>query len=197
MSTFQLLMLVASGYFAFRIYQHVKMLQDKESFEVEQGVATVIEHFDNLIDRADEEFKSGNYKVALELLEDALSKDRYNSEILFKLGFVSQKLSRDDEALRYYRDSLEIDDRNEFAHNAIASLYRKMKEYKEAVVHLEKSIKLDDKNARTYYNFGNLLVDMQEIQKAKEMYEKALEIEPEFDEARYELERLSDNRADI
>ncbi|MDX9813999.1 MAG: tetratricopeptide repeat protein [Sulfurimonadaceae bacterium] len=189
MSTFQLLMLIASGYFAFRIYQHIQTLQDPQNQPMQEEKPLEVEHID-LVSLADEEFEKGNLKEALSLLEDAHSNDRYNPELLFKLGFISAQLDQDDMALRYYKDSIEIDDRDEFVHNAIASLYRKIGELDEAREHLEESLKLDSTNAKTYYNYGNLLVEMGELDEAKDMYTKALEIDPEFSEAKEELAKL-------
>ncbi len=196
MSTFQLLMLLASGYFAFRIYQHIQTLQDPQTQEQPSEVPVAIEHR-SYVQMADEEFEKGNFKGALELLESAVSNDRYNPDILFKLGFVLQKLSRDDEALRYYKSAIEIDERDEFVHNAIASLYRKMGEFEEAEDHLRTSLELDEQNPITYFNYANLLVDMQKNDEAKSMYEKALELKPDFSEAKEELEKLNDHSTNI
>lgn len=197
MTLFQILMFIASGYFAFRIYEHIQTLQDPQNFENNDDVTMTSPNAQMLIDMADEEFKNNNFKKSLELLEDANSKQRYDSEILFKLGFVSQKLKKSDDALRYFNQALEIDDKNEYIHNSIASIYRANNEYASAKTHLNESLAINDKNPITYYNYGNLLVDMKHTNEAKEMYKKALEIDPDFAEAKEELEKLEGKSENI
>ncbi len=67
----------------------------------------------------------------------------------------------------------------------------KTAEFTSAKMHLHASLEIDDKNPITYYNYGNLLVDMQRDEEAIEMYKKALEINPEFTEAKEEIEKLT------
>jgi tetratricopeptide (TPR) repeat protein len=57
-------------------------------------------------------------------------------------------------------------------------------------MHLRSSLAINDKNAITYYNYGNLLVDIDNTDEAINMYKKAIEIEPDFKEAKEELEKL-------
>lgn len=197
MTLFQILMFIASGYFAFRIYEHIQTLQDPQNFENNEDVATASPNVQMLIDIADEEYKNNNFKKSLELLEEANSKQRYDSEILFKLGFVSQKLKKSDDALRYFNQALEIDDKNEYIHNAIASLYRANNEYASAKTHLNESLAINDKNPITYYNYGNLLVDMKHFEEAKAMYKKALDIDSDFTEAKEELHKLEAKNENI
>ena len=72
----------------------------------------------------------------------------------------------------------------------MATIYRANGEFVSAKMHLHESIEIDGENPITYYNFGNLLVEMQHRDEAIEMYKKALEINPDFNEAKEELEKL-------
>jgi len=197
MTTLQLLMLIASGFFAFKIYQHVQTLQDPEeqkenAKQNEQKTAKTFSPFDPeaLIEKADEAYEQKNYQKALALLIEANAKEPNNPDTLFKLGYIFQRIDDTQESLNYYKAALEVDRDNEFVHNSIASVYRARGEYASAKLHLEASLALDDTNAITYYNFGNLLVDMKHADEAKEMYKKALEFDEDFTEAREELEKL-------
>ncbi|EDZ61806.1 protein containing Tetratricopeptide repeat (TPR) domain [Sulfurimonas gotlandica GD1] len=197
MTVFQLLMLGASAFFAYKIFEHIQTLQNPEeqiddSNQNETKSAEAFSPFDpeTLVEKADVAFEEKDFQRALALLSEADAKDQQNSEILFKIGYILQQTNDNDEALKYYKQALEVDKDNEFIHNSIASIYRANGEFISAKMHFHASIDIDDSNAITYYNFGNLLVDMKHLQEAKDMYEKALEINPDFSEAKEELEKL-------
>jgi tetratricopeptide (TPR) repeat protein len=111
------------------------------------------------------------------------------------MGYVLAEQNRDDEAMEYYKEALELDANNTYIHQAMASLYRKMGEFASARNHLNASLEIDKSNPITYYNYGNLLVDMKHFDEAKEMYKKALELDADFTEAKEELEKLQGERA--
>jgi len=198
MTTFQLLMLGASAFFAFKIYEHMQTLQDPE--DVEEQVANLdqrsVDAFstfspESLIKRADEAFEEGDLERAFALLTEADAKDPRNPDTLFKMAYILQQRDDNVSALNYYKSALEVDTDNEYIHNAMASIYRENKEYASAKMHLNASINIEPNNAITYYNFGNLLVDMEHADEAKTMYKKAIEIDNDFSEAKDELEKLS------
>ena len=197
MTIFQLLMLGASAFFAFKIYEHIQTLQEPEQRDdtPESTQSKSVQAFspfsaDDLVQKADEAYKNGDEAKALAFLNEAKVKEPNNSEILYKIGFILQKRGDDEEALKYYKDALQLDDSNEFIHNSMASIYKKDGEFASAKLHLQASLEIDDKNPVTYYNYGNLLVEMQKEEEALEMYSKALEINPEFNEAKEEIETI-------
>lgn len=195
MTIFQLLMLGASAYFAFKIYEHIQTLQDPESENENKREkdAQTFSPFDanELIEKADTAYNEEDYPKALALLNEANIKDINNEEILFKIAFILQKSGDNNEALKYYKDALSLDKKNEIIHNAMASLYRLNGEYTSAKIHFKASLDIDGDNAITYYNYGNLLVDIKSNEEAIMMYEKAIELNPDFSEAKEELEKIS------
>jgi len=197
MTLFQIIMLGASAFFAFKIYEHIQTLQDPKptadnSNADELKNANAFSPFDPeaLIEKADLAFEEGEMQKALALLMEASAKEPQNSDVLFKIGYILQQLGDNDESMKYYKDALELDKNSEYIHNAIASIYRANEEFVSAKMHLTASLAINDKNAITYYNYGNLLVEMKHPDEAKEMYKKAIEINPDFDEAKEELEKL-------
>ena len=201
MTVFQLLMLGASAYFAFKIYEHIQTLQEPQQEENESSDALHVEENrtadsfsvfspESLVLRADEAFEADDNEKALALLFEANVKKPNDSEILFKIAYILQQTGNDDEALKYYKLALEVDKNNEYIHNAMASIYRKNAEYTSAKIHIKASLDIDDENPITYYNYGNLLVDMKSNEEAIVMYERAIELNPEFSEAKNELSKL-------
>ncbi|MEA2100007.1 MAG: tetratricopeptide repeat protein [Campylobacterota bacterium] len=200
MTVFQLLMLGASAYFAFKIYEHIQTLQEPDekssnSYERDDADEKSVNTFspfssEDLVEKADNAFEEEDYTKALALLTEANVKDANNPDIIFKIAYILQKSGDNDEALKYYKEALELDKKNEYIHNSMASIYRENREFTSAKMHIHASLDIDSQNPVTYYNYGNLLVDMQHNEEAIEMYKKALEINPDFEEAKQELETL-------
>lgn len=197
MTVFQLLMLGASAFFAFKIYEHIQTLQDPkqdspEGSEEEPRSADAFSTFDSssLIEKGDEALESGDLQKALAIYSEANIKEPNSAETLFKMGYTLGLQGRDDEALEYYKEVLEFDKSNTYTHQAMASIYRKSGEYASAKLHLNALVDIDDSNPITFYNYGNLLVDMEHFEEAKEMYINAIELNPDFKEAKEELEKI-------
>lgn len=202
MTLLQMIMLAASAFFALKIYEHIQTLKDPEEEEEysantdvvvqEEKTAQAFSPFsaDELIEKADSAYENEEFAKALALLHEADAKAPNDDEILFKIAFILQKSGDDQEALRYYKQALEVDKNNEFIHNAMATIYRKNKEFISAKMHLKASLDIDDQNAITYYNYGNLLVDTEHLEEAKAMYTRAIELDPDFEEAKVELQKL-------
>ncbi len=196
MTLFQLLMLGASAFFAYKIYEHIQTLQDPQESDVKGDTPRTVEAFSafdasSLIDKADEEMQKGDLQKALAIYSEANIKAPNNPETLFKMGYTLGQQNRDDEALEYYKEALALDPNNSYIHQAMASLYRKMAAFEKAKDHLENSLSLDANNPITYYNYGNLLVDMKDFDGAKKMYEKALRLDANMKEAQEELDKLT------
>ena len=212
MTVLQLLMLGASAFFAYKIYEHIQTLEDnpnndnqnnrynrddnepsqdeKDEEYVKQMDAFSPFSAEELVQKADDSFQNDDAQKALAFLSEANVKEPNNAEILFKLGFISAKVGDNDMAIRYYKQSLDIDKNDEFVHNSLASVYRIEHEYASAKMHLNDSLAIDTQNPVTYYNYGNLMIDMKNEDVAREMYVKALELDPEFEQAKEELEKL-------
>ncbi|MBT5936008.1 tetratricopeptide repeat protein [Sulfurimonas sp.] len=153
MTIFQLLMLGASAFFAYKIYEHVQTLQDpeqqeddmRESIEEAPRTAESFSTFDSsdLVNKADEEMQNGNLEKALAIYSEANIKEPGSDETLFKMGYVLALQERNDEALEYFIDSLEIDRGNPFTHLEMALLYIKDSEFASARFHLNQALEID------------------------------------------------------
>lgn len=195
MTVFQLLMLGAAAFFAFKIYEHVQTLQDPQEGENEGAPERNANAFSphdaqTLVEKAQDAYEQEDYSKALALLKEADSKEPNNPDTLYRIGYMYEKLGDSDEALHQYKNALEFDKNNAYFHNSIASIYRAKEEFASARMHLNASLDIDPQNPVTHYNYGNLLVDMKNTEQALEMYEKAVELEPEFTQAQEEIVKL-------
>ena len=199
MSLIQLLLLGASAYFAFKIYEHIETLEEPNKKGVNntskpkptQNAFSPFEA-EELIEKADEAFEKQDTKKALALLQEAEAKDENNPDTLYKIGYILQNDGNYDDALTYYKKALELDKDNEYIYNSMASIYRHNKEYTSAQMYIRSSLAINDENPVTYYNYANLLVDMGNEEEAINMYKKALELDPDFKEAKEEIEKLNE-----
>ncbi|MBU1641881.1 tetratricopeptide repeat protein [bacterium] len=186
MNTMQIILLVVTAFFAYKVYEHMQGLNDPE----ENGQPMLEEiDIDAIVDAADRAFDAGRMLEARELLQKAYAHDDSIPELANRLGFVLSAMGNHEEALKLYLHSLALKD-EDVTHLAIASQLRTLGRLEESQEHYEKALQLDANYEVTYFNYGNLLVEMGETEKAKAMYQKALEIEPELEAAKEELEKL-------
>ncbi len=189
MSVFQILMLAVTAFFAYKVYEHINTLEDPPEPKPSRDSLSSFDP-EILMEKADEAVTQNDFKRAAALLQEAQVKAPQNTEILNKLGFVLAHNADLQAAIETYLKSLAIDESDDVAHNAIASLYRRTSEFEKARQHYERALEIDDAYEITYYNFANLLVQMGEKEQAVEMYEKALELKSDFSEAAEELAKL-------
>ncbi len=146
MTLFQILMLGASAFFAYKIYEHIQTLNDPEE-NVSEPSRTA-ESFStsdsaSLVEKADDEVVAGNLDKALAIYSEANIKEPKNGETLFKMAFTLGLQERNEEALEYYKDALEVDSKNPFSHLEMAYIYLKDDEHASARTHLNEALELD------------------------------------------------------
>jgi len=151
MTIFQLLMLGASAFFAFRIYEHIQNLRDlppmnEENSSNQPQTAEAFSPFDasNLMDKADEARENDDFDKAVSLYREANIKEPKNEEVLFKMGYTLARLDRDDEALEYLLEAISIDERNPFAYEEVSKLYAKLGDEVKADEYHKKAVELDE-----------------------------------------------------
>lgn len=188
MGTFQILMLAATLFFAYQIYRHVQTLEDSSPKNAQPDIPKTVDvSISTLVDKADVAYERGELDDAKRMLEEAMTLEPENPEILNKLAFVTAKSGDRLKGIELYERSLEFDENDDLTHNAIASLYRSENAYERSQDHYLKAIEIDASYAQTYYNYANLLVDMGEIEEARNMYKRALDLQSDFPQAREAL----------
>jgi len=190
MTIMQIILLAASAFFAFKIYEHMQGLQDQDGREETNEQIEEKVNIDALVEEADAAYDAGRLLEARELLQKAHDHDSTVPELANRLGFILSQMGNHEEALKLYNHSLTLKD-EDVTHLAIASQLRELGRFDEAAEHYKRAIELDPEYEVTYFNYANLLVDMKRNAEAKMMYEKALEIEPQLEAAQEELDKLN------
>ena len=149
MTIMQLLMLGASAFFAYKIYEHIQTLQDDEpqsENKQEPRTAQAFSTFDSssLMEKADDAREKNQLDKALAIYSEANIKEPKNAETLFKMGYTLVLQERYDEALEYFLESIEVDGDNPFAHKEVAKIYEALGEEEKANEYYEKAKQLDE-----------------------------------------------------
>ena len=190
MTIMQIILLGASAFFAFKIYEHMQGLQDPDGTEDVQEQVEEQVNIDALVEEADKAYDAGRLLEARELLQQAHDHDNSIPELANRLGFILSAMGNYAEALKLYNHSLSLQE-EDVTHLAIASQLKVLGRLDEAADHYKRAIELDPEYEVTYFNYANLLVEMKRNAEAKMMYEKALEIEPTLEAAQEELDKLN------
>ncbi len=155
MTLFQLLMLGASAFFAYKIYEHINSLKDEDVAKnrnekpqkSEESVrsAEAFSTFDAtaLIKKADEALEDNNLDKALAIYSEANIKAPNNDETLFKMGYTLFKQERYEEAIEYFEEALALDENNPFTYMYMGLSYQKEGKKEEAMRFLEKALALE------------------------------------------------------
>ncbi len=152
MTLFQIIMLGASAYFAFKIYEHMQTLQDPKEKNIQNEdepanrTIDAFSTFDSstLIEKADEEREKENLERALAIYSEANIKDPNNAEILFKMGYTLALQGRDPEALEYLFESIKNDASNPFSYEEVSKIYEKMGDSEKAQQYHKMAVEIDE-----------------------------------------------------
>lgn len=194
MTPFQIILMLAAGFFAYQVYVYIQGI-DEDAEPAFMKEPEVIEDTqpssDELIEEADKAYVDGNIENAKSLLEKIVLLYPQLAEARNKLAFVLSKLGENEEAKKQYIASLNIEANDDMTHNALAVLLVSMNELDMAEEHYQKALEIDDNYELTWFNYANLMLQLGKGQDARKMYEKALEIAPDFEQAHEALKKLS------
>jgi len=143
MSVFQLLMLGASAYFAFKIYEHIQTLQEPVLNNDNTPKLSDVQ-VEELIEDGDKAREKDDFDRALAIYSEAKINQPKNPEILFKMGYTMNQLQRYDEALDYFQSSLKYDDKNPFTYLELSKIYRALGDNEKAENYYERAVELDE-----------------------------------------------------
>ena len=194
MNVFQLLILAAAAFFAYKVYEHIQTLESSdENSARDEDINDNIDHdkYAQLVEKIEEDMQAQNYAQVIEHSHTLLEQKENDVEVLNSLAYAYMKEGNSRNALKYYERSLALDNNDDITHLAFASLLKEIREYKKAKEHYLEAIRIDDTYEITYFNYANLLVEMDEIEEAKKMYKKAITLKADFNQAKFELTKLS------
>lgn len=193
MTLFQIILMLAAGFFAYQVYIHIQGIDEDaepESMRELEVPAVTAPSADEMIEEADQAYMDDDIDRAGIILGNVVRDYPELAEARNKFAFVLSKQGNKQEAVKQYEASLEIEANDDMTHNALATLLASMDENERAEKHYKQAIDIDDNYEVTWFNYANLMLKLDRKDEARQMYQKALEIAPGFEEAKEALESL-------
>lgn len=129
--------------------------------------------------------KAGDLILAQTGYKELLKKFPTNSEIYYKLGFISQTSMEIDAAINYYNQAIEYQPDYAMAYNNLGVCLQD-RDNKKAIENFKTAIKIDHNYADPYYNLGNSLMETN-VEEAIENYKFSLSLKPNYASAHHNL----------
>jgi arylsulfatase A-like enzyme/predicted Zn-dependent protease len=134
--------------------------------------------------------RMGEYEKAEKFILDYLSKGMTDSQLFFILGGIKVLQKKEDEAIKYYEQCLELNPSSTSSHNALAAIYLNKEDLINAEMHIDSVLKLNPKLTNAHYHLAQLLEKKGEFREAEQAYKKELEYSPRHFKSSFNLSRL-------
>ncbi|HUQ49326.1 MAG TPA: DUF3857 domain-containing protein [Terriglobales bacterium] len=134
---------------------------------------------DELLDSARDALQSQNYKIAVDLLQRAASKEPKNKKIYNMLGNAHMGNRQFTEAESAYRKQIGLDAFDQFAHYLLARSLWMQRKLDDAAKVLQQQLEINplDRDATTA--LGELLLELKRYEDAVPVLERSVSLEPE------------------
>jgi tetratricopeptide (TPR) repeat protein len=122
--------------------------------------------------------RNEDYKTALSLWQDSVTKWPRSAEAQNAMGFALHQKGRLAESIPCYQKALEIRPDYTLAHTNLGNALRDQGNVAEALSHFQRAVALKPENAETHANLGGALLQSGKLTEALEQYQKALDLNP-------------------
>jgi tetratricopeptide (TPR) repeat protein len=170
----------------------LKLAQDNPSPEIEKKGEKFIEKAEERVPEqrspedylalANEKWRAKDYDAALADVYAGLDlnpKDvRVKASLIFSKGRLFFFLGLRDEAIKHFKDALEVDSEFSWPHVGLGNVYRNQGKLDRAEVEYNKAKELDPNNDKPNIGLGNIYLDQGKLEEAKAAYKRAIELYP-------------------
>ena len=132
------------------------------------------------LQQADQHLQANELGIAQALLEEILSIEKHQPDVIRLLGVIAALRKEWNEALRLIDLVIEMDPKNALAHSNRGNVLNELKRYEEALSCYQRAIHYQPYYAEAYSNQGNGLQALGRYEDALASYEKATELEPNY-----------------
>jgi len=115
-----------------------------------------------LYQQALEKMENQEFKEAIELLNDAVTNDKNNTDYLLKRGEAKYRSGKGILAIQDFNKVISIDDQNSMAYAFRSSVFVELKDYKSAIEDCMKALELDAANEMAYIRMGDSYFSMED-----------------------------------
>ena len=161
---------------ALGFHQNGKLKDAKLSYEKILSVEP--DHFDTLHLIGMVENQSGNYQIAIQYLQKALSINQNIDFVFNNLGEIYLNISDYESALLNFNKALDLNKNYEKAHFNIAEIFRRQELYKESLESYDKCLQINRNNLNAHINKGFSLFKTKQFKQAILSLDTALKLDP-------------------
>jgi Tfp pilus assembly protein PilF len=120
-----------------------------------------------------------------------------DANYLCDVAILFARLGINSNATHLFKNALEVDPKNSFAHYNYGLFLKSQKKFKEAELEFKKAIKYDNSIANYYSMLGNVLLDQNMLDDAEEQFDLALDLDSKNLFALTGLGNISLTRGDL
>ncbi|MGV9171479.1 MAG: tetratricopeptide repeat protein [Promethearchaeia archaeon] len=168
----------------------------------------LIQECDQLIEKEKYDVAFEFYEISLELGQEIEQDFEYQKDTLLRIkniykeklndkSFIEINQNEFDNAIKYAKKALELDENYVTTHFNLANAYDLKGNFEQAKSHYQKAVELRPSFKEAWNNLGIIFQREENFSKALECYEKALEIDQNYAEAWYHLGNTYRQRAKI
>ena len=125
-------------------------------------------------------FKERKFSLAEKKCSNLIKKIKPNYEIFNIYAVILYELKKYDDAIKYWKKTIELSPQYHFGYNNLGNVYLKKEELKEALDCYDKAIKIKPDYHEAYHNKGNVLIKMNDLENAMKSFNKAIEIKSDY-----------------
>jgi Flp pilus assembly protein TadD len=142
---------------------------------------------DTLIERAQQQHRSGDVRKAESLYRQVLHFDGDHVVANNLLGLLCLQTKRFDEAVENIEKALGVMPDDAQAHANLGLAFKGLNRFEDAGRHFQESLKLAPDNPRAYNNLGSIFISLGEVREAAMCFHQALTIQPDLPEVHFNL----------
>ena len=134
------------------------------------------EHYQAALDQ----IESGDYKAAIDPLNEAIALDKTNVDYLLARGEAKYKSGKGILAIQDFNRVIQLQADNSMAYAYRSAIYVEMKDYKGAVEDCKKALEIDPKNELAYVRMGDAFFSQEpaDYVEAMKSYNYAINLNP-------------------
>ena len=176
----------------YRLFQEtVAHHQAKRFQQAEAGYNTILRQFpshpDSLHLRGLLGYQQGDYGLALELIQQAISLDHSKPHYFFNQALALEKEERREEAISAYLEAIRLKPQYVEALSNIGNVYRQKRQWAQAITAYEDARKLKPQSADLLNNLGVVYKEKGDLDQALAQYQQATKLSPRHAEAHHNM----------
>lgn len=136
-------------------------------------------NIDEMLNRAKEQHKIGNYNEAEEIYLKLLNLNDTNQEVLYFISLLYQQMGKDKDAIEFLEKAVVYDEYNPANYNSLADIYIRNKEFNKALENINKLLDLRPDIFEAQFNKAEILKFKGDYISAIDSYERAIRLRPD------------------